>query len=183
MHGQDPFLEFESGRGTSRGAGWVLFGVTLAVALVAVSGVGYGIGRGTWTLPPSVTDKIPAPLARWLPADAAGRGMPAQTKDYGFELVEPQAKQGRAAVAVRLVHKPTGRTVAGAVVFAKRLDMSPEAMPTMTAELEPQPATEPGVYRFETDLTMKGGWQLSLAAKVPGETGTVQDKLVLKAVP
>ncbi len=39
------------------------------------------------------------------------------------------------------------------------------------------------MYRFETNLTMKGGWQLSLAAKVPGETGTVQDKLVLKAVP
>jgi hypothetical protein len=39
------------------------------------------------------------------------------------------------------------------------------------------------VYRFKTDLTMEGSWQLSLAAKVQGETGTVQNKLALKAVP
>jgi hypothetical protein len=41
---------------------------------------------------------------------------------------------------------------------------------------------EPGVYRFKTNLSMEGRWQLSLGAKVQGETGTVQSKLVLKAV-
>jgi subtilisin-like proprotein convertase family protein len=30
---------------------------------------------------------------------------------------------------------------------------------------------------------MEGRWQLSLAAKVQGETGTVESKLVLKVVP
>jgi hypothetical protein len=30
---------------------------------------------------------------------------------------------------------------------------------------------------------MEGGWQLSLGAKVQDETGTVENKLVLKATP
>jgi hypothetical protein len=30
---------------------------------------------------------------------------------------------------------------------------------------------------------MAGGWQFSLGAKVQGETGTVENKLVLKATP
>jgi len=45
------------------------------------------------------------------------------------------------------------------------------------------PSTEPGVYKFKATLTMAGGWQLSLGAKVQGETGTVENKLVLKATP
>jgi hypothetical protein len=45
------------------------------------------------------------------------------------------------------------------------------------------PSTEPGVYKFKATLSMAGGWQLSLGAKVQGETGTVENKLVLKATP
>nr|WP_246777274.1 FixH family protein [Microvirga sp. VF16] len=104
--------------------------------------------------------------------------------EYEFKLTSEQVKQGDGAtIAVQLVHKPTGKPVPDAVVFARRLDMAPEGMPTMTAPLEPQPGTEPGVYRFRTNLAMEGGWQLSLAAKVQGQTGTVQNQLVLKAVP
>ena len=44
------------------------------------------------------------------------------------------------------------------------------------------PSTEPVVYRFKTNLTMAGGWQLSLGAKVQGEQGTVENKLILKAL-
>ena len=84
-------------------------------------------------------------------------------------------------VAVRLVDKKTGKMVPDAVIFARRLDMAPEGMPTMTSELEPLPADEPGVYRFRTNFTMEGGWQLSLAAKVQGEKGTLQARLGLKA--
>ena len=68
-----------------------------------------------------------------------------------------------------------------AVIFAKRIDMAPDGMATMTTPLEPLPSTEPGVYRFKTNLTMEGGWQLRFGAKVQGETGTVESKLVLKA--
>jgi len=84
---------------------------------------------------------------------------------------------------VRLVNKKTGKPVPDAVIVAKRLDMAPDSMPTMTTPLEPLPSTEPGVYRFKTNLTMQGGWQLSLGAKVQGETGTVESKLVLQAKP
>ncbi|MFC6743862.1 FixH family protein [Methylobacterium persicinum] len=86
-------------------------------------------------------------------------------------------------LTVRLQQKPAGKPVPDAIVFARRLDMAPAGMPTMTTELEPQPATEPGLYRFKTNLTMAGDWQLSLAAKVQGETGTVQNQVALKVVP
>jgi hypothetical protein len=53
----------------------------------------------------------------------------------------------------------------------------------MTAPVEALPSTEPGVYRFRTNLMMAGGWQLSLAAKVQGEVGTLQNQLILRALP
>jgi hypothetical protein len=102
--------------------------------------------------------------------------------DYEFQLINKEVKQGEAVIAVRLVHKPSGRSIPDAVIFAKRLDMGPESMEAMTAPLEAVPSTEPGVYRFKTNLTMAGNWALSLAAKVQGETGTVESKLIIKAV-
>ena len=105
----------------------------------------------------------------------------ADSKDYEFQLVDKEVKQGAATVAVKLVHKPSGRAIPDAVIFAKRIDMGPDDMEAMTAPLEPLPSTEPGVYRFKTDLTMAGKWALSLGAKVQGETGTVENKLILKA--
>ena len=107
----------------------------------------------------------------------------ADVKDYEFQLLEKEMKQGEAVLAVRLVKKSTGQPVPEAVIFATRLDMEPDGMPTMTTPLEPLRSSEPGVYRFKTNLTMEGGWRLSLAAKVQGEVGTVQNRLLLKAVP
>ena len=43
------------------------------------------------------------------------------------------------------------------------------------------PGTEPGTYRFKATLGMAGRWQLSLGAKVQGETGTLENKLVIQA--
>jgi len=108
----------------------------------------------------------------------------ADVKDYEFRLVQNQVKKGdEAIVAVRLLNKKSGKAVPDAVIFAKRIDMAPDGMPTMDSPLEQLPPTEPGVYRFKTNLSMVGGWQLSLGAKVQGEEGTVESKLVLKAVP
>jgi hypothetical protein len=56
-------------------------------------------------------------------------------------------------------------------------------MATMASKLEPMPTTEPGSYTFRTNLIMEGGWRLSLAAKVQGEAGTLESRLVLKATP
>ena len=105
----------------------------------------------------------------------------ADSKDYEFQLVDKEVKQGAATISVKLVHKPTGKAIPDAVIFAKRIDMGPDQMEAMTAPLEPEPSTEPGFYRFKTDLTMAGNWALSLAAKVQGETGTVESKLIVKA--
>ena len=108
----------------------------------------------------------------------------ADVKDYEFQLLQSEVKKGDGAVvAVRLVNKKTGKAVPDAVIFAKRIDMAPDAMKEMVAPLEALPSTEPGVYRFKTNLSMQGRWQLSLGAKVQGESGSVQSKLVLKAIP
>ena len=117
----------------------------------------------------------------WVVMSAASL---ADVKDYEFQLVQSEMKKGDGSiVAVRLVNKKSGKPAPDAVIFAKRIDMAPDAMQEMTAPLEQLPSTEPGVYRFKTDLTMQGRWQLSLGAKVQGEDGTVEAKLVLKALP
>jgi hypothetical protein len=106
----------------------------------------------------------------------------ADVKDYEFQLVEPAVKIGPAAiVTVRLLNKKTGKPVPDAVIFASRLDMTPDSMPEMTTKLTPMPGSEPGTYRFKANVSMAGGWQLSLGAKVQGESGTVQSKLVIRA--
>ena len=108
----------------------------------------------------------------WVVLSAAAL---ADVKDYEFQLVQSEMKKGDGAiVAVRLVNKKSGKPVPDAVIFAKRIDMAPDAMQEMTAPLEQLPSTEPGVYRFKTDLTMQGRWRLSLGAKVQGEEGTVE---------
>jgi len=104
--------------------------------------------------------------------------------DYTFKLIEGIATQREGAVViVRLVDTRTGRNVPDAVIFATRLDMAPEGMASMTAAVEPVPSAEPGLYKFRTDLPMEGKWQLSLAAKIQGELGTLKSKLALKVVP
>ncbi len=107
----------------------------------------------------------------------------AAPEDYEFQLVESEIKQGDGAiVAVRLVDKRSGQTVPDAVIFTTRMDMAPDGMEMMATPIEPMPSDEPGVYRFKTNLSMAGGWQFSIAAKVQGEPETIESKLVLKAV-
>jgi len=110
-------------------------------------------------------------------------GARADVKDYEFQLVDQTVKKGDAIISVRLVHKPDGKPVPDAVIFATRLDMAPDGMQEMATRIAPMPSTEPGIYKFKATLSMAGGWQLSLGAKVQGETGTVENKLVLKATP
>lgn len=186
MHQHTPFHDFEEFETAPSGGGrarWVVGLIVFVPVLMAAAAVGYSLGRGTWTIPNSVSGHVPAALAGWLPHGGSGTAAPAKLKDYVFELVAHQAKQGEAVLTVHLKHAPAGKPVPNALVFARRLDMSPAGMPTMTAELEPEAAAEPGFYRFRTNLTMAGDWQLSLAAKVQGETGTVQNQLALKVVP
>jgi hypothetical protein len=106
----------------------------------------------------------------------------AGANDYTFEPVRAEVKKGNSVmVAVRLVHKPSGRPIPDAVIFASRIDMSPDGMATMAAPLAPVPGGEPGTYSFKTDLVMAGRWLLSLSAKVQGEPETVQGKITFRA--
>jgi hypothetical protein len=107
----------------------------------------------------------------------------ADIKDYEFQLVDQTVKKGDAIIAVRLIHKPDGKPVPDAVIFATRLDMTPDGMQEMATKIAPIPSTEPGVYKFKATVSMAGGWRLSLGAKVQGEAGTVDSKLVIKATP
>ena len=103
--------------------------------------------------------------------------------DYEFQLLESDIQQGDdATVAVKLVDRRTGELVENAIVFATRMDMAPDAMEAMTSSVEAMPSTEPGVYRFRTNLTMAGGWRFSIAAKVQGEPATIESRLVFRAV-
>ena len=117
-------------------------------------------------------------LATIISASAAIAG----ASDYEFQPVAVDIKNGAGSeLAVRLVHKPTGKPVDGALLIRTRLDMSPDSMGEMTAKHTAMPGTDPGMYRFKADLTMAGGWAFKLQAKVPGETETVEGTVVFKA--
>jgi hypothetical protein len=99
----------------------------------------------------------------------------ADIKDYEFQLIDSTIRKGDAIISVRLVHTPDGKPVPDAVIFASRLDMATRIVSV--------PSTEPGVYRFKAAVSMQGRWQLSLGAKVQGEAGTLESKLVVTAQP
>lgn len=106
----------------------------------------------------------------------------ADIKDYEFQLLDPTVQAGAdKIVTVKLMNKKTGKPVSDAVIFASRLDMAPDGMQEMVTKVTPMPGTEPGAYRFKANFSMAGRWQLSLGAKVQGETGTVESKLVVTA--
>lgn len=106
----------------------------------------------------------------------------ADIKDYKFELVDQAVQTGRdKVIAVRLIDTKSGKPVPDAVIFATRLDMAPDGMQEMATKIAQMPGGEPGVHRFKANVSMAGRWQLSLGAKVQGETGTVENKLVITA--
>jgi hypothetical protein len=106
----------------------------------------------------------------------------ADIKDYEFQLVDQTVQAGPdKTITVRLVNKTTGKPVPGAVIFAVRLDMAPDGMQEMATKIAAVPGGEPGTYKFKATFGMAGRWQLSLGAKVQGETGTVENKLVITA--
>jgi hypothetical protein len=69
----------------------------------------------------------------------------ADAKDYEFQLIDKEVKKGEAVITVKLVHKPSGRAVPDAVIFAKRIDMGPDGMEMMAAPVEVVTSTGPGV--------------------------------------
>ena len=107
----------------------------------------------------------------------------AGANDYAFEPVSAEVNRGEVTVAVRLMHKPTGKSVADAVITQSRIDMAPDGMATMASPIAPAPSPSPGVYAFKTDLTMAGRWLLSVSARVQGEPEPVIGKVIFTAKP
>src|ERR1700738_4008103 len=106
----------------------------------------------------------------------------ADIKDHKFELVDQTVQAGPdKVITVRLMNTKTGKPVPDGVIFATRLDMAPDGMQEMATKIAAVPGGEPGTYKFKATFGMAGRWQLSLGAKVQGETGTVESKLVLTA--
>jgi hypothetical protein len=106
----------------------------------------------------------------------------ADIKDYKFELVDQTVQAGPdKVITVRLMNTKTGKAVPDAVIFASRLDMTPDGMQEMVTIIAPLPGGEPGTYKFKASFGMAGRWQLSLGAKVQGETGSVENKFVITA--
>ena len=121
-------------------------------------------------------ERIGASIGRGVDGVAVGMGLK-------LEKVFIEGESPEATVAVRLIDKRTAKPVPDAVIFSTRMDMAPEGMEAMTTPVEAQPSTEAGIYSFKTNLSMEGGWRFKLAAKVQGETETVQGELVLQAQP
>ncbi|KRP88182.1 hypothetical protein ACVMIH_002544 [Bradyrhizobium sp. USDA 4503] len=123
-----------------------------------------------------------ATAAALIGVAVTGMSAHAEIKNYEFQLVQPTVKAGAdRIVTVRLVDKTSGKAVPDAVIFSTRLDMAPDGMQEMATKVTPMPGTEPGTYRFKATFGMAGRWQLSLGAKVQGETGAVEKKLVVTA--
>ena len=106
----------------------------------------------------------------------------ADITDYKFELVDQTVQPGPdKVITVRLINTKTGKPVPDAVIFATRLDMAPDGMQEMVTKIAPIAGAAPGTYKFKANFSMAGRWQLSLGAKVQGETGTIENKLVITA--
>ena len=108
----------------------------------------------------------------------------AAATDYRFELVQAQAEgSGKTLVTVRLIHVPDAKPVAGAVVFESKadMDMASRGMADMVGKVSPQPADQPGLYRFQVETSMAGTWRITLGAKVQGETETVRGSVPFEA--
>jgi hypothetical protein len=135
--------------------------------------------RRLWTMTTKYLRSAAFAAAMCLTNAAAFAG----AAEYAFEPVAAELKKGDdVTIAVRLLHKASGKPVADAVIVRTRVDMGPDNMADMVSPVAALPGSEPGVYAFKTDLPMAGRYLLSVAAKVQGEPETVVGKVIFTAV-
>jgi hypothetical protein len=102
---------------------------------------------------------------------------------YIFELIEDEVPVGnRIEFSVRIIHKETNEPVMDAMIFADRIDMTPDGKPDRSTELAALSSDTPGIYRYRANLVEAGNWQLTLMTMIPGAQGLVEGKMILKAV-
>ncbi len=105
----------------------------------------------------------------------------ADPKDYRIELVDKIVKaEIGAIIRIRVVNISSKKSIPNADVQVNSLDMSPDGMAEMNAKALPMPSNDAEVHSFSADLSMPGRWALSLEAQIPGESGPLRDKLLLR---
>ena len=106
----------------------------------------------------------------------------ADIKNYEFKLVEPTVKVGADQNHRReACRQDDGQACSGRSDLRHAPRHGAGCHGGDGHQGHPAPGSEPGIYRFKASFGMAGRWQLSLGAKVQGETGTVESKLVIKA--
>ena len=107
----------------------------------------------------------------------------ANPEDYHFQLIEDEVPIGnRIEFSVRILHKATGEPVTDAMIFADRLDMTPEGKPDRSTHLAALTSDTPGIYRYRANMVEAGNWQLTLMTMIPGASTMVEGKMILKAI-
>jgi YtkA-like len=107
---------------------------------------------------------------------------------YRFEIVDQTIHAGHDVVVnVRLIktHNQAPNdyeVVTNATIADPKLQMLMNGMAPMPAQVKALPPDASGTYRFASDLTMAGDWQLDLSATVPGETEPVTGTLKFQVV-
>lgn len=118
--------------------------------------------------------KLMAMVGMVVSLGAASGTALADPKDYRFEAVDSQvAVSSNATVAVRLIHLPDGKSVAGAIVFQPKMEMPMGNMAPMPTKVAPGTPDGKGIYPFTADIGMAGPWTLTVSAKVQGEAATI----------
>jgi len=106
----------------------------------------------------------------------------ADPKDYRFEAVQPQITVSpNSAVAVRLIHIPTGKPVTDAILFQPKMEMLMGNM-QMATRITPAAPDGKGLYPFVADIGMTGAWTLTVSAKAQGESATLTGSVPFSAV-
>lgn len=112
---------------------------------------------------------------------------------YRFEVEDqPVAVSAHSEFNVKLTRTATGELVDDATITGSLLNMpmhrhgfkgsSPGGTRyEMWGEVRYIETSAPGLYRFMADVSMPGTWKLRLAAKVPGESETINGTVTFKA--
>jgi hypothetical protein len=98
---------------------------------------------------------------------------------YEFQLVSPPARKGGNTLVVRLIDRRTGAPISNAEIVAKRIDKV-HGDAEMTIPVKQLPSYESGIYRFKAKLMTEGDWRLSLTARIPDRSGTIENALFFR---
>jgi len=115
----------------------------------------------------------------------AGMAIPVfgNSDHYVFELIENEVPVGnRIEFSVRIIHKATGEPITDAMIFADRIDMTPDGKPDRSTHLAALSSDDPGIYRYRANLVEAGNWQLTLMTMIPGAQSMVEGIMILKAI-